>query len=168
MSTSKLKKSKETTSKKNSTGKKHTLRLGDIYFSTSSNDSDHMMKKRKISDDRIPDTQTMVRQLKTLDLSPSQMEHVLRANRKGRQGKSRLSLHRKAHKYARSSIYCEIGSSSENESLGSNKEMQPCEEDVFTESKLHTTASSQGNPATSCESGGEWETIDLTASQVKN
>ena len=39
---------------------------------------------------------------------------------------------------------------------------------MYTESKLHTTASSQGNPATSCESGGEWETIDLTASQVKN
>ena len=78
-----------------------------------------MMKKRKVSDDRIPDTQTMVRQLKTLDLSPSQMEHVLRANRKGRQGKSRLSLHRKAHKYAQSSTYCEIHSSSENESLGS-------------------------------------------------
>ena len=44
--------------------------------------------------------------------------------------------------------------------------MQPHEEDVFTESKLHT--SSQGNPATSCESGGEWEKIDLTTSQVKN
>ena len=39
---------------------------------------------------------------------------------------------------------------------------------MFTESKLHTTASSQGNPATSCESGGEWEKIDLTTSQVKN
>ena len=168
MSTSKLKKSKETTSKKNSTGKKRTLRVGDISFSASSDDSDHMMKKRKISDDRIPDTQTMVRQLKTLDLSPSQMEHVLRANRKGRQGKSRLSLHRKAHKYAQSSTYCEISSSSENESLSSNKEMQPREEDVFTDSKLHTTASSQGNPAMSCESGGEWEKIDLTMSQVKN
>ena len=46
--------------------------------------------------------------------------------------------------------------------------MQPREEDVYTESKLHTTASSQGNPATSCESGDEWETIDLTASPVKN
>ena len=46
--------------------------------------------------------------------------------------------------------------------------MQPHEEDVFTESKLHTTPSSQGNPATSCESGGEWDTIDLTVSQVKN
>ena len=45
--------------------------------------------------------------------------------------------------------------------------MQP-HEDVFTESKLHTTASSQGNPAMSCESGGEWDTIDLTTSQVKN
>ena len=100
MSMSKLKKFKEITSKKNSTGKKCTSRVGDISFSTSSDDSDHMMKKRKISDDRIPDTQTMVRQLKTLDLSPSQMEHVLRANRKGRQGKSRLSLHKKAHQYA--------------------------------------------------------------------
>ena len=39
---------------------------------------------------------------------------------------------------------------------------------MYTESKLHTTASSQGNPATSCESGGEWETINLTVSQVKN
>ena len=78
MSTSKLKKSKETTSKKISTAKKHTLRVGDISFSTSSDDSDHMIKKRKISDDRIPDTQTMVRQLTKFDLSPSQMEHVLR------------------------------------------------------------------------------------------
>ena len=39
---------------------------------------------------------------------------------------------------------------------------------MYTESKLHTTASSQGNPATLCESGGEWDRIDLTASQVKN
>ena len=100
MSTSKLKKSKETTSKKISTAKKHTLRVGDISFSTSSDDSDHMIKKRKISDDRIPDTQTMVRQLTKFDLSPSQMEHVLRAKRKGKQGKSRLSLHRKVHQYA--------------------------------------------------------------------
>ena len=88
MSMSKLKKSKETTSKKNSTGKKRTSRVGDISFSTSFDDSDHMTKKRKISDDRIPDTQTMVRQLKKLDLSPSQMEHVLRANRKGSKGKA--------------------------------------------------------------------------------
>ena len=109
----------------------------------------------------------MVRQLQKLDLSPSQMEHVLRANRKGRQGKSRLSLHRKAHQYAGSSTYCEIGSSSENEILGSDQEMQPREEDVYTESKLHTTASSQENPAVSCESGGEWDTIDFTTSQVK-
>ena len=100
MSTSKLKKSKETTSKKISTAKKHTLRVGDISFNTSSDDSDHMIKKRKVSDDRIPDTQTMVRQLTKFDLSPSQMEHVLRDNRKGRQGKSRLSLHRKTHQYA--------------------------------------------------------------------
>ena len=100
MSTSKVKKSKETTSKKNSTGKKRTSRVGEMSFGTSSDDSDHMMKKRKTSDDRIPDKQTMVRQLKQLDLSPSQMEHVLRGNRKRRQGKSRLSLHRKAHQYA--------------------------------------------------------------------
>ena len=99
MSMSKVKKSKETTSKKNSTGKKRTSRVGDISFSSSSDNSDHMMK-RKVSDDRIPDTQTMVRQLKTLDPSPSQMKHVLRDNRKGRQGKSRLSLHRKTHQYA--------------------------------------------------------------------
>ena len=30
----------------------------------------------------------MVGQVQKLDLSPSQMEHVLRANRKGRQGKA--------------------------------------------------------------------------------
>ena len=168
MSTSKLKKSKETTSKKISTVKKRTSRVGDISFSTSSDDSDHMIKKRKISDDRIPDTQTMVRQLQKLDLSPSQMGHVLRANRKGRQGKSRLSLHRKAHQYAGSSTYCEIGSSSENDILGSDQETQPLEEDVYTESKLHTTASSQENPAASFESAGEWDTIDLTTSQVNS
>ena len=64
--------------------------------------------------------------------------------------------------------YCEIRSSSENEILGSNEDTQPHEEGVYTESKLHTTASSQGNCATSCESGGEWDRIDLTTSQVKN
>ena len=168
MSTSKLKKSKETTSKKISTAKKHTSRVGDISFSTSSDDSDHMSKKRKISDDRIPNTQTIVGQLQKLDLSPSQMEHVLRANRKGRQGKSRLSLHRKAHQCAGSSTYCEIGSSSENDILGSDQEMQPHEEDLYTERKLHTAASSGENPAASYESDGEWDTIDLTTSQVKN
>ena len=63
MSMSKLKKSKETTSKKISTAKKCTSRVGDISFSTSSDDSDHKIKKRKISDDRIPDTQTMAWQL---------------------------------------------------------------------------------------------------------
>ena len=35
------------------------------------------------------------------------------------------------------------------------------------ESQLHTTASSQENSAVSYESGDEWDTIDLTASQVK-
>ena len=78
MSTSKPKKSKETGSKKISKAKKHTSTVGDKSFSTSSTDSDHMIKKRKISDDRIPDTQTMVRQLTKFDLSPSHMEHVLR------------------------------------------------------------------------------------------
>ena len=39
---------------------------------------------------------------------------------------------------------------------------------MYTESKLHTTASSQENPAALYESGGEWDTIDLTTSQVKN
>ena len=125
MSTSKPKKSKETGSKKISKAKKHTLTVEDIFFSTSSDDSDHMIKKRKITDDRIPDTQTMVTQLQKLDLSPSQMENVLMANRKGRQGKSRLSLHRKSRQYAESSTYCEINSSSENDILGSDKEMQP-------------------------------------------
>ena len=96
------------------------------------------------------------------------MEHVLRANRKGRQGKSRLSLHRKAHQYAGSITYCEISSSSENDILGSDQETQPCEEDLYTESKLHTTASSEENPAASHESDDEWDTIDLTVSQVKN
>ena len=68
MSMSKPKKSKETGSKKISKAKKHTSTVGDISFSTSSDDSDHTIKKRKITDDRIPDTQTMVRQLKKLDL----------------------------------------------------------------------------------------------------
>ena len=68
MSTSKLKKSKETGSKKISKVKKHTSTLGDISFSTSSDDSDHTIKKRKITDDKIPDTQTMVTQLQKLDL----------------------------------------------------------------------------------------------------
>ena len=96
------------------------------------------------------------------------MENVLTANRKGRQGKSRLSLHRKSHQYAESSTYCEINSSSENDILGSDKETQALEEDMNRESQLHTTASSQENPAALYESGDEWDTIDLTASQVKN
>ena len=70
--------------------------------------------------------------------------------------------------HAESSTYCEINSSSENYILGSNKEMQLLEEDVNRESQLHTTASSQENPAASYKSGGEWDTIDLTASQVKH
>ena len=168
MSTSNQKKSKETGRKKISKAKKHTSTVGDISFSTSFDDSDHTTTKRKITDDRIPDTQTVVRQLKKLDLSPSQMENVLTANRKGRQGKRRLSLHRKANQYAESSTYCEISSSSENDILGSDKETQPLEEDVNRESQLHTIASSQENPAASYESAGKWDTIDLTASQVKN
>ena len=110
----------------------------------------------------------MVMQLQKLDLSPSQIENVLMANRKGRQGRSRLSLHRKCCQYAESSTYCEINSSSEIDILGSDKETQPLEEDVNRESQLHTTASSQENPAASYESGDEWDIIDLAASQVKN
>ena len=55
-STSKPKKSKETGSKKFSKVKKHTSTVGDISFSTSSDDSDHSIKKRKITGDRILDT----------------------------------------------------------------------------------------------------------------
>ena len=39
---------------------------------------------------------------------------------------------------------------------------------MYTESKLHTTAFSQENPAALYESDGEWDTIDLAMSQVKN
>ena len=91
MSISKPRKSKETGSKKISKAKKCTSTVGDISFSTSFDDSDQTIKNRKITDDRITDTQTMVRQLQKLDLSPSQMANVLMANRKGRKGKSRLS-----------------------------------------------------------------------------
>ena len=80
--------------KKSLKGKKRSSTVGDITFSSSSDESDQANKKRKLTDDRIPDTQTMVGQLQKLDLSPAQMENVLKANRKGR---DRLSLKRKAH-----------------------------------------------------------------------
>ena len=84
ISTSKSKKAKDIGIKKSIKGKKCSSTVGDITFTGSIDDSDQVSKKRKLTDDRIPDTQTMVQQLQKLDLSPSQMENVLKANRKGR------------------------------------------------------------------------------------
>ena len=79
----------------------------------------------------------MVQQLQKLDLSPSQMENALKANRKEDTG------------------------------------IQFLEEDVNSESQLHTAVSLQEtgkklNPAALYKSGDEWDTIDVTDSQVKN
>ena len=105
------------------------------------------------------------------------MENVLKANRKVRH---RLLLKRKAHDSAGHCSYREINTSSENNFVDSDKDsiddtllaLQLLEEDVNSESQLHTAASLQEtgkklNPAASYESGDEWETIDLTDSQVK-
>ena len=107
-STSKSKKAKDTGIKKSIKGKKHSSTVGGITFSSSSDDSDQAKKKRKLTDDRIPDTQTMVQQLQKLNLSLSQMENVLKANRKGRH---RLSLKKACDSVGHSS-YHEINMSS--------------------------------------------------------
>ena len=104
--------------------------------------------KKKVTDDRIPDTQTMVGQLQKLDLSPSQMENVLKANRKGR---GKLSLKRKGCDAVGHSSYHEINMSSKNDFVDSDKDitnethlaLQLVEEDVNSEIQLHTAASLQ-------------------------
>ena len=53
--------------KKSIKGKKCSSTVGGITFSSSSDDSDQAKKKRKLTDDRIPNTQTMVQQLQKLD-----------------------------------------------------------------------------------------------------
>ena len=82
ISVSKSKKTKDTGIKKSFKGKKQSSTVGNITFTSSSDECDQPNKKKKVTNDRIPDTQTMVRQLQKLDLSPSQMENVLMANRK--------------------------------------------------------------------------------------
>ena len=111
-------------------------------------ESDKPNKKKKVTDDRILDTQTMVGQLQKLDLSPSQLENVLKANRKIR---GKLSLKRKGHHALGHSTYHEINTSSENYFVDSNRDMsnethlslQSVEEDMNSESKLHAGASLQ-------------------------
>ena len=149
-----------------------------MTFTSSSDDSDQASKKRKLTNNRIPDTQTMVQQLQKLDLSPSQMENGLKANRNGRH---RLSLKRKACDTVGHSSYREINTSSKNDFIDSDKDstndtllaLQLLKEELNSESQLHTAASLQEterklNPAASHESGDVWETIHLTDSQVKN
>ena len=68
--------------KKSVKGKKQSSTVGNITFTSSSDECDQANKKKKVTDDRMPDTQTMVGQLQKLDLSSSQMENVLKANRK--------------------------------------------------------------------------------------
>ena len=146
ISTSKSNKAKDTGIKKSLKGTKQSFTVGDITFSSSSDESDQANKKRKLTDDRIPDTQTMVGQQQKLDLSPLQMENVLKVNRKGR---DRLSLKRKARDAVGHSSYCEINTSSENDFVDSNKDItndallssQLLEEDMNSESQLHTAVS---------------------------
>ena len=93
---SKSKKAKDTGIKKSIKGKKRSSTVGGITFSSLSSlsdDSDQVNKRRKLTDDRTPDTQSMVQQLQKLDLSLSQMENVLKANRKERHS----LLKRKTH-----------------------------------------------------------------------
>ena len=71
-------KSKETEAKSKKAQKRKLL--CDLTFSSSS-DECTSSKKRKVSE-RIPDTQTMRRELTTLRLSPSQEESILNANRR--------------------------------------------------------------------------------------
>ena len=119
----------------------------------------------------------MVQQLQKLDLSPSQMENVLKANRKGRH---RLLLKRKAGDSVGHSSYPEINTSSKNDFIDSDKDstndtllaLQLLKEDMNSQSQLHTAVSLQEterklNPAASYESGDEWKTINLTDCQVK-
>ena len=90
----------------------------------------------------------MVRQLQKLDLSPSQMENVLKANRKG---KDRFSLKKKVHVAVGHSSYQETNMSSKNDFVDSDKDitndtlvaLQLLEEDMKSESQLHTAASLQ-------------------------
>ena len=158
ISMSKSKKAKDMGIKKSIKANKQSSTVGDVTFTGSSDDSDQMSKKRKLTDDRIPDTQTMVQQLQKLDLSPSQIENAPKANRKGR---NRLLL---------KSSYPEINMRSENDFIDSNKDstndtllaLKLLQEDVKSESQLHTAASLQEtegklNPAALHESGDQWE-----------
>ena len=105
------------------------------------------------------------------------MENVLKANRKGRSSLKRRGCDAVGH-----SSYNEISMSSENDFVDSDRDitnetrlaLQLVEDDVNSESKLYTSASLQEtegklNPAVLFEeSDEEWDTIDLTDSQVKN
>ena len=179
ISTSKSKKTKDASIKKSLKVKKQSSTVGDITFTSSSDESDKPNKKKKVNDDKIPDTQTMVGQLQKLDFSPSQLENVLKANRKVR---GKLSLKRKGHHDLGHSSYHKISMSSKNDFVDSDRVMsnetclslQLIEEDVNSGSKLHTCASLQEtedklNTAVSYEeTNEEWKAIDLTDSQVKN
>ena len=91
------------------------------------------------------------------------MENVLKANRKGR-----LSLKRRGRDTVGHSSYHEISTSSENDFVDSNRDitnethlaLQLVEEDMNSESKLHTGASLQEtegklNPAALYEESDE-------------
>ena len=58
--TSKSKKTKDTGNKKSLKGKKRSSTVGDTTFTSSSDECDKANKKKEVTDDRIPDTQTMV------------------------------------------------------------------------------------------------------------
>ena len=130
--------------KKSLNGKKQSSStVGNITFTSSSDECDQANNKKKLTDDRIPDTQTTVGQLQKLYLSLSQMENVLKANRKER---GKLSLKRKDCDAVGHSSYHEISVSSENDFIDSDMDitneihlaLQLVEEDVNSESKLHT------------------------------
>ena len=104
---------------------------------------------------------------------------MLKANRKAR---GKFSLKRKCHHALGHSSYREISMSSKNDFVDSDRGMsnetclslQLVEEDMNSESKLHTGASLQetedklNTAALYEETDEEWEAIDLTNSQVKN
>ena len=90
----------------------------------------------------------MVGQLQKLDSSPSQMENVLKANRKAR---GKFLLKRKGHDAVGHSSYHEINMSSKNDFVDSDKDftnethlaLKLVEEDTNSENQLHTAASLQ-------------------------
>ena len=184
-SKSRSKKSKDITTyagKKSSKGIKRSSKFspGNISFTSSSDEgSEHVAKKIKASKlTRIPDTQTMKGQLDKIGLTESQKFFVIQANRRGC-----LSLKWKAAMEMKTSYH--EGSISEEELLHDDSSVLAVDISDEMENHLqgdtacnsrpdvllgsvHEDVSSEHQIPTSrpCEDD-EWDSIDLTDSQVK-